>query len=60
LYDKEKLETLKEIYDSPIDGRAGINRVYRKLKQYINWQGMKSDVAKYIRKCEKCQKDKMT
>jgi hypothetical protein len=41
LCDKEKLETLKEIYDSPIDERAGINRVYRKLKQYINWQGMK-------------------
>jgi len=60
LCDKEKLETLKEIYDSLIDGHAGINQVYRKLKQYINWQGMKSDVEKCVRKCEKCQKNKMT
>lgn len=60
LSDKEKLEILKEIHDSPIGGHAGINRTYGKLKQFINWQGMKGDVEKYIRKCEKCQKNKMT
>jgi hypothetical protein len=54
------LEILKEIHDSPIDGHAGINQIYRKLKQYINWQGMKSDLEKYIKKCEKCQKNKIT
>jgi len=60
LSQKEKLEILKEIHDSPIGGYAGINCTYRKLKQFINWQGMKNDVEKYIRKCEKCQKNKMT
>jgi hypothetical protein len=57
---KEKLEILKEIHDSPIGGHAGINRTYRKLKQFINWEGTKSDVEQYIRKCEKCLKNKMT
>jgi hypothetical protein len=60
LSEKEKLEILKEIHDSPIGGHAGIIRTYRKLKQFINWPGMKSDVEKYIRVCEKCQKNKMT
>jgi hypothetical protein len=57
---KEKLEILKEIHDSPIGGHACINRTYRKLKQFINWEGVKSDVEQYIRKCEKCQENKMT
>jgi hypothetical protein len=60
LIEKEKLEILKEIHDSPIGGHAGINRTYRKLKQFINWPGMKSDVENYFRVCEKCQKNKMT
>jgi hypothetical protein len=60
LSEKGKLEILKEINDSPIGGHACINRTYRKLKQLINWPGMKSDVENYIRVCEKCQKNKMT
>ena len=48
LSDKEKFEILKEIHDSPIGGHSGINRRYRKLKQFINWQCMKDDVEKYI------------
>jgi hypothetical protein len=51
--EKEKLEILKEIHDSHIGGRAGINHTYRKFTRFINWQDMKSDVEKYIRDCEK-------
>jgi len=43
LSEKEKLEILKEIHDSPIGGHAGIIHTYRKLKQFINWPGMKND-----------------
>jgi hypothetical protein len=60
LSDKVKLETLKEIHDSNIHGHAGINQENGKLKHYINWQGVKSDLEKYIRKCKKCQTNKMT
>ena len=41
LSDKEELEILKEIHDSPTGRLVGINRKYRKLKQFINWQGIK-------------------
>ena len=60
LSEKEKLEILKEFHDSPIGGHAGIIHTHRKLKQFINWPGMKNDVENYIRVCEKCQKNKMT
>jgi hypothetical protein len=60
LSDKEKLEILKEIHDSPIGGHVGIMRTYQKLKQFINWRGMKNDVENYIKKCKKCQTNKMT
>ena len=59
LSDKEKVEISKEIHDSPTGGHTRINRKYRKLKQFINCQGMKSDVEKFIRMCEKCQKNKV-
>jgi hypothetical protein len=59
LSEKEKWVILKEIHDSPIGGHTGIIRTYRKLKQFINRPGLKGDVEKYIRVCEKCQKNKM-
>jgi hypothetical protein len=56
LSEKEKSKILAEIHDSPIGGHAGMNRTYCKLKQFINWPGMKGDVENYIKVCEKCQK----
>jgi hypothetical protein len=60
LSDKEKLGILREMHESPIGGHIGMNRTYQRLKQYINWEGMKKDIEKFIRKCEKCQKNKLT
>jgi hypothetical protein len=36
-----------------------MNRTYKRLRHFINWEGMKCDVEEYIQKCEKCQKNKM-
>jgi transposase InsO family protein len=60
LTDKEKLEILKELHETPIGGHIGMNRTYKRLKQYIRWEGMKEDVEAFIKKCEKCQKNKLT
>jgi len=30
------------------------------LKLYIDWPGMKKDVEEYIKKCESCQKNKIS
>jgi hypothetical protein len=48
------------MHESPIGGHIGMNRTYQRLKQYINWEGMKRDVEKFIRKCGNCQKNKLT
>jgi hypothetical protein len=60
LNEKEKLEILKELHETPIGGHQGMNRTYNRLKQYVNWEGMKGDVENFIKKCEKCQKNKLT
>jgi hypothetical protein len=60
LGEKEKMELLRKIYDSPLGGHAGKLRTYRKLKQFMDWSDIKNDVENYIRTCEKCQKNKMT
>jgi hypothetical protein len=48
LGEKEKLDILKEIHDSPFGAHADINRTDRKLKQFMDWPGMKNDIEKYI------------
>jgi hypothetical protein len=58
--DKEKMETLKEIHESPIGGHAGMNKTYKRPRYFVKWNGMKDDVENFIQKCEKCQKSKMT
>jgi hypothetical protein len=60
LSDKEKLEILQELHETPIGGHIGMNRTYKRLKHYISWEGMKEDVETFINKCEKCQKNKLT
>jgi hypothetical protein len=57
---KEKMEILKEMHESPVGGHGGMTRTYKRLRHFINWEGMKRDVEEYIQKCEKCQKNKMT
>jgi hypothetical protein len=49
------------MHKSPIGGHVGMNRTYKRLRHFINWEGMKRDVEEYsyIQKCEKCQKNKM-
>ena len=48
LSDKEEFEMLKEIHDSPTGRHAGINRKYRKLKQFINWRSIKKVMWKIV------------
>ncbi|XP_046393726.1 uncharacterized protein LOC124161448 [Ischnura elegans] len=57
---ERKEEILREIHDSPVGGHQGMNRTYERVKLYHKWPGMKSDVEKYIRSCDKCQKNKLT
>lgn len=60
LSESEKLDIIKEYHDTSIGGHVGTRRTYEKLKTYIKWTNMQSDIEKYIKHCEKCQKNKVT
>ena len=60
LTDREKLEILRELHETPVGGHIGMNRTYKRLKQYISWEGMKDDVETFIIRCEKFQRIKLT
>ena len=51
---------LKEMHECPVGGHQGIKRTYGRLKMYVTWPGKFRDVENYIRKCEVCQKNKLT
>lgn len=54
-------ELLREYHVTPLGGHQGVNRTFRRLTaNNYHWHKMYSDVKKYIRNCEKCQKNKST
>ena len=57
---ERKLKILSDFHNSPLGGHSGMNRTYKRLKQFYFWQGMKNDVENYIRKCLECQKNNAT
>ena len=57
---EEKQQVLYEYHDSPIGGHQGVTRTLNKIKMTHDWRGMAKDVEEYIRKCEFCQKNKLS
>lgn len=58
--EEDKSRILREFHDSPLGGHQGITRTYDRIRKYRMWPGMKRDIQEYIRKCESCQKNKVT
>nr|GFA94213.1 retrotransposon protein, putative, Ty3-gypsy subclass [Tanacetum cinerariifolium] len=50
---REKVMT--EAHNSPFIVHPGSTKMYRDLKQYFWWNGMKQDVATFVSKCMTCQ-----
>ncbi|GJY50962.1 retrotransposon protein, putative, ty3-gypsy subclass [Tanacetum coccineum] len=50
---REKIMT--EAHSSPFTIHPGSTKMYRDLKQYFWWNGMKQDVATFVSKCMTCQ-----
>nr|GFB93594.1 retrotransposon protein, putative, Ty3-gypsy subclass [Tanacetum cinerariifolium] len=50
---REKVMT--EAHSSPFTVHPGLTKMYRDLKQYFWWNGMKQDVATFVSKCMTCQ-----
>jgi len=57
----EKEAILSKFHDDPIQGgHTGITKSFAKVKRHYFWKGMIRDITEYIRKCQKCQKAKIT
>ena len=50
-----KEEILRETHQSKFSIHPGSNKMYRDLKRYYHWVGMKKDVARWVAKCPTCQ-----
>jgi hypothetical protein len=57
---EEKLALFREMHDTPLGGHLGMNRTYDRIKQFTTWPGMKQELEDYIRKCDICQRNKIT
>ncbi|XP_072980023.1 uncharacterized protein [Typha angustifolia] len=49
---------MAHFHDTPIAGHEGVLRTYKRLAQNCTWTGMKTDVKKYVRECQICQRAK--
>jgi hypothetical protein len=44
----------------PAGGHLGMNKTYERMKLFATCPGMKQEIENYIKKCEICQKNKIT
>ena len=51
-------QILHENHNTPIGGHVGISRLYKKLKNMYTWPNMKYTVAKFVKNCEQCKRNK--
>ena len=57
-YEEVKKQILYEAHNTPCVMHPSITKMYRDLKKYFWWPGMKSDVVKYMARCLTCQQVK--
>jgi hypothetical protein len=54
-----KGKILHEYHDLILRGHRGMNKTYKAIKQHYYWPNMKEDIEEYVRKCTKCQLNKV-
>ncbi|GJT62324.1 putative nucleotidyltransferase, ribonuclease H [Tanacetum coccineum] len=52
-------KVMMEAHSSPFTIHPGSTKMYKDLKQYFWWNGMKQDVATFVSKCMTCQQVKI-
>ena len=55
---KLKTQVLKENHDSPTTGHVGFFKTYHNTCQSFFWEGMKTDIHKYVAECDTCERQK--
>ena len=47
-----------ELHTSPIGGHLGFLKTYDRVKTIFFWDGLKSDIQKFVAECLVCQQNK--
>jgi len=58
--EEEKLALFREMHDRPLGGHLGMNRKCDRMKLFTSWPGMKQELEEYIKRCDICQRNKIT
>ncbi|CAB0031144.1 unnamed protein product [Trichogramma brassicae] len=56
---QERQQVLKDMHASAIGGHKGILKTMGRMKPLYYWKNMKSDVIKFIQRCDTCQLKKL-
>jgi hypothetical protein len=53
-----KHKVFQELHTSPIGGHLGFLKAYHRIKKDFFWEGLKTDVQKFVFECVDCQQNK--
>ena len=56
---KFKQKILRELHTSPLGGHSGFLKTYHRVKKDFFWDGLKSDIQKFVAECLVCQQNKV-
>ena len=48
-----------ELHTSPLGGHSGFLKTYHRVKKEIFWDGLKSNIQKFVAECLVCQQNKV-
>ena len=51
-----KTAILQQVHDGPWGGHSGVLKTLHRVQRDFYWPGLKSDVRKYVRECDTCQR----
>jgi hypothetical protein len=54
-----KQKVLLELHTSPVGGHSGFLKTYHRVKKVFFWDGLKTDVQRFVAECLVCQQNKV-
>jgi hypothetical protein len=54
-----KQKVLLELHTSPVEGHSGFLKTYHRVKKDFFWDGLKTDVQRFVAECLVCQQNKV-
>src|SRR6202044_199334 len=54
-----KQKILMELHTSPLGGHSGFLQTYHRVKKEFFWEGLKSNIQKFVAECLVCQQNKV-